>query len=225
MRVLLVEDDHVIGSAVRDHITASGHGVDWAQRLDIARDSLAVVDYELILLDMSLPDGRGLDLLGEIRAGGADTPVIIITAHDQISARIEGLNKGADDYLVKPFDLDELGARVGAVARRYIGVPNPLRRFGDVTIDTALRHVEKVGRKIKVTAREWAVLERLTRKPDATVSKAELEDSLYAFGAEVESNTVEVYISRLRSKLGREFIKTERGLGYHVPAPREQICP
>jgi len=225
VRVLLVEDDHVIGSAVRDHIAAAGHGVDWAQRLDVARDSLAVVDYELILLDMSLPDGRGMDLLGDIRRIGSDTPVIIITAHDQISARIEGLNKGADDYLVKPFDLAELSARVGAVARRYNGSASSVRLFGDVSIDISLRHVEQAGRKISVTAREWAVLERLTRKANATVSKAEIEDSLYAFGAEVESNTVEVYVSRLRGKLGRAFIKTERGLGYQVPVPTEKTCP
>ncbi|MFQ5623596.1 MAG: response regulator [Paracoccaceae bacterium] len=217
MRVLLIEDDHVIGIAVRDHIAADGHGVDWTQRLEGARDALSVVDYELILLDMSLPDGRGMDLLGEIRGRGTDTPIIIITAHDQISSRIEGLNKGADDYLVKPFDLAELSARVAAVARRYNGAASAVREFGAVSIDCSLRHVEKEGRKVDVTAREWAVLERLTRKPNATVSKPEIEDSLYAFGAEVESNTVEVYVSRLRRKLGRDFIRTVRGLGYQVP--------
>jgi len=218
MRVLLVEDDYVLGEAVRDHIAALGHGVDWMKRLDDAREALATVDYELFLLDLNLPDGRGLDLLRELRRRGADAPVIILTAQDQIAARIEGLNSGADDYLVKPFDLSELAARIAAVARRYGGRSNPLLRRGELEIDLARRIVTVAGKPVDLTAREWAVLERLIRHPNALIAKTDIEDSLYEFGAEIESNAVEVYISRLRKKLGRDSIKTVRGAGYVVGA-------
>jgi two-component system OmpR family response regulator len=141
---------------------------------------------------------------------------MILTAQDQIAARIDGLNSGADDYLVKPFDLSELSARVSAVARRYVGNPNPLLRFGEIEVDRALRTVSIGGKAIDLTSREWAVFERLTQNAKVIVSKAQIEDSLYAFGAEVESNAVEVYISRLRKKLGHDAIETVRGLGYRI---------
>ena len=218
MRVLVIEDDRVLGEAVRDHVAAQGYGVDWMRRLEDARHSLRTVSYELVLLDLNLPDGRGLDLLRGLRRGGSAVPVIIVTALDQIASRIEGLNSGADDYLVKPFDLSELSARVAAVARRYGGNPNPLLRLGDLAIDLARRFVSVAGRPVDLTAREWAVLERLLRRPDAMIAKADIEDSLYEFGAEIESNAVEVYISRLRKKLGRDTIKTMRGAGYKICA-------
>jgi len=227
LRVLLIEDDRAIGSAVRDHVAADGHGVDWAQTIEGAHEFLAVAGYEVILLDMALPDGTGIDLLRAIRSGdkrvtqshlgAADTPVVIISAQDQISTRIEGLNAGADDYLVKPFDLSELSARLAAVMRRSVGRVSPERVFGPVRVDFASRSISRDGQPVEITAREWAVLERLTRRRNARVSRAELEESLYEFGAEVESNTVEVYISRLRKKLGREFVTTLRGIGYMVP--------
>jgi two-component system OmpR family response regulator len=218
MRVLVIEDDRVLGEAVREHVAASGHGVDWMKRIDEARGALATIPYDLVLLDLNLPDGRGMDLLRELRRGGSKVPVIVLTAMDQIASRIEGLNSGADDYLVKPFDLSELSARVAAVARRYGGNPNPLLRLGDLDIDLARRFVSVAGRPVDLTAREWAVLERLLRRPNAIIAKSEIEDSLYEFGAEIESNAVEVYISRLRKKLGRETIKTVRGVGYKVGA-------
>lgn len=218
MRILLIEDDHVLGGAVRDHVAADGHGVDWMRRLDDARAALATTDFDLILLDLNLPDGQGLDLLRGVRQTGASTPMIILTAQDQIAARIEGLNSGADDYLVKPFDLSELTARLAAVARRYGGNPNPGRRFGDIEVDTALRTITVKGEQISLSAREWAVFERLIRRTGVIVSKEQIEDSLYAFGAEIESNAVEVYVSRLRKKLGRDAIETIRGLGYRVAA-------
>jgi two-component system OmpR family response regulator len=218
MRVLLIEDDHVLGEAVREHVASFGYGVDWMKRIDAARDALATVPYDLVLLDLNLPDGRGLDLLRELRRGGSAVPVIILTAMDQIAARIDGLNSGADDYLVKPFDLSELSARVTAVARRYGGNPNPLLRLGDLDIDLARRFISVAERPVDLTAREWAVLERLVRRPNAIIAKSEIEDSLYEFGAEIESNAVEVYVSRLRKKLGREAIKTVRGIGYKVGA-------
>jgi len=218
MRVLLVEDDYVLGEAVREHVASLGHGVDWMKRLDDAREALATVAYELVLLDLNLPDGRGLDLLRELRRAGADAPVIILTAQDQIAARIEGLNSGADDYLVKPFDLSELSARIAAVARRYSGNANPLLRRGELEIDLARRIVNVSGKPVDLTAREWAVLERLVRHPNALIAKTDIEDSLYEFGAEIESNAVEVYVSRLRKKLGHDAIRTVRGAGYVIGA-------
>lgn len=218
MRILLIEDDHVLGAAIRDHLTASGHGVDWVQRLDDAQAALGTVTYELMLLDLNLPDGRGLDLLRQLRRGGDQLPVIITTAQDQIAVRIEGLNSGADDYLVKPFDLVEMVARIAAVARRYGGQSAPHLLLGDVEIDQGRRVVKLNGDVVALSAREWAVLERLVSRPGAIVSKAEIEESLYAFGAEIESNAVEVYVSRLRKKLGRNLVQTIRGLGYQVPS-------
>lgn len=216
MRVLLVEDDHVLGAAVRDHVAASGHGVDWMKRIDDAQLALAGVSYELILLDLGLPDGKGLDLLRQLRASGDEAPVIIATAQDQIADRIEGLNAGADDYLVKPFDLDELTARLSAVARRYAGTPNPSIRVGPVEVDLGRKTITVDKKPKMLTAREWAVIERLLRHRGSIVTKTEIEDSLYEFGAEIESNAVEVFISRLRKKLGRDFITTSRGLGYLI---------
>lgn len=216
MRLLLVEDDQVLGAAIRDHLAQAGHGVDWVCAIADADVALAAVDYELLLLDLTLPDGQGLDLLRRLRVQGAHLPVIITTAQDQVAIRIEGLNSGADDYLVKPFDLAELSARVTAVARRYSGNAAPVQRFGAVEIDAARRIVRADGASVPLSAREWAVLERLVTRPGAIVTKAEIEDSLYAFGSEVESNAVEVYVSRLRKKLGRDLVQTIRGLGYQV---------
>ncbi len=216
MRVLLIEDDDVLGEAVRDHIAADGHAVDWSTTLVDARDHLDVVPYDLILLDLHLPDGKGLELLRTLRRQGSETPVVILTARDQLSDRIEGLNSGADDYLVKPFDLGELSARLAAVARRYAGRPNPLVRLGPVEIDQARRHVRVDGVETALTAREWAVLEQFLRRPDATIGKDQIEDALYAFGAEVESNTIEVHVSRLRKKLGHSVVNTVRGIGYRL---------
>lgn len=216
MRVLLVEDDVGLGAAVRDHVAADGHTVDWARRLDEAADHVRTAAYDLILLDLLLPDGRGLDFLRRRRAAGDATPVIILTALDQISDRIAGLNAGADDYLVKPFDLSELSARVSAVARRYSGNPNPLVVLGDLTIDLAGRRVARAGRVVPLTAREWTVLEAFLYRPGALLSKEQLEQRLYSFDVDIESNTIEVHISRLRKKLGSDIIQTVRGMGYRL---------
>ncbi|MBP5101384.1 response regulator transcription factor [Pseudomonas protegens] len=216
MRVLLVEDAAGLGDAVREQIADDGHAVDWVQRLEQARASVASTPYDLILLDLMLPDGRGLEFLRQRRSAGDATPVIILTAQDQISERIAGLNAGADDYLVKPFDLFELSARVAAVARRYSGNPNPQIRLGDLQVDLSARTVQRGGSTIDLTAREWAVFEAFVQRPSALLSKSQLEERLYAFGAEIESNTIEVYVSRLRKKLGRELIETVRGMGYRL---------
>jgi len=216
MRVLLIEDDALLGAAVRDHVLAEGHAVDWVMRLAEAEDCRAVATYNLILLDLMLPDGRGLDLLKRMRSGGDATPVIILTARDQLSDRIAGLNAGADDYLVKPFELAELSARVGSVTRRANGQPATVIPLGDVLIHLAERSATRNGRALPITAREWAVLEALLSRPSGVVSKSDIEERLYAFDAEVESNTIEVYVARLRKKIGHDRILTERGLGYRL---------
>ena len=216
MRILLVEDDTILGAAVRDHIAAEGHSADWVGRLDRAAEHLDAAVYDLVLLDLMLPDGRGIAFLRTLRRRGDVTPVIILTALDQISDRIEGLNAGADDYLTKPFDLAELSARLAAVARRYCGNPNPLVTLGELEIDLATRTVLRAGRRVDLTQREWALFEALVQRPGQVISKAQLEDRLYAFGAEVESNTIEVHVSRLRKKLGAGAVETLRGIGYRL---------
>jgi len=216
MRILLIEDDMVLGAALRDQLVDDGHSVDWVQRLDAAHIAIASVSYDLVLLDLMLPDGRGIPFLKRLRSGGDNKPVIILTALDQVSDRIEGLNAGADDYLVKPFDLAELSARIGSVARRYAGNPNPLLSLGPLQIDIASRRIQREGHPVTLTAREWALLEALLSRPGQLLSKTQLEEKLYAFDSEVESNAIEVHISRLRKKLGAEIIETERGLGYRL---------
>ncbi|MGP3698022.1 response regulator transcription factor [Rhodobacter sp. NSM] len=219
MRILLVEDDEVLGSAVADHVADDGHTIDRARRLSEASDALAVAAYDLILLDLMLPDGLGIPFLRRQRARGDATPVIIMTALDQINERIDGLNAGADDYLVKPFDLAELSARIGSVARRYSGNPNPLVRVGSFEIDLAARSIRRDGRPVPLTAREWVLLEAFLSRPNQVLSKAQLEERLWSFDAEVESNAIEVYVSRLRRKLDHGVIETVRGLGYKLGRP------
>ena len=165
MRTLLVEDDAVLGAAVRDQLAGDGHSVDWVMRLDAARDAIAGAAHDLVLLDLMLPDGRGIVFLKSLRSAGNITPVIILTALDQVSDRIEGLKAGADDYLVKPFDLDELSARIGSVARRYTGNPNPIIRIGPLEIDIARRSVRREGKAVQLTAREWALLDAFLARP------------------------------------------------------------
>jgi len=216
MRLLLVEDDEMLGQAMRDHLVSRGHAVDWMQRLDDAEDAHFGIAYDVILLDLNLPDGRGMEFLKRLRRGGDTTPVIIATAMDQLTMRIEGLNSGADDYLVKPFDLDELAARVGAVGRRYTGNPNPLITIGLLELDPPHRLATVEGRVLDLSAREWAVLERLAQHPGTLVSRPQLEEALFGFGDEIESNAVEVYVSRLRKKIQQPLIHTVRGLGYRL---------
>ena len=216
MRVLLIEDTTGLGEAVRDQICDDGHAVDWVQSLNFAEASVQATSYDLVLLDLMLPDGNGFDFLKSLRKSGNSTPVIILTARDQVSDRIEGLNAGADDYLIKPFDLSELSARVGAVARRYRGDPNPLVKLGHLEIDLGEHRIKANGLSVELTAREWALFEGLVQRPGTLLSRSQLEDRLYQFGAEIESNTIEVYISRLRKKLGRNAIITVRNMGYRL---------
>ena len=216
MRVLLIEDDTALGAAIRDQIVADGHSVDWVTRLDRAADSLAAAAYGLILLDLMLPDGLGIPFLRTLRSKGDVTPVIILTALDQVSDRIAGLNAGADDYMVKPFDLAELSARIGSVARRYTGNPNPIMTLGALDIDLAARNVRINGKPVVLTAREWVLFEAFLQRPGQLLSKTQLEERLYSFDTDVDSNAIEVHVSRLRKKLGAQVIETERGLGYRL---------
>lgn len=216
MRILLVEDDKDLGPAVRDHIVSEGHTADWMETVVDAQACMATVRYDLILLDLNLPDERGLGLLRTAREGGDATPIIIVTAQDRITERIAGLNAGADDYLVKPFDLSELTARIGAVMRRYGGNPSPSIKMGDLEIDIPSRTVTGDAGRIDLSQREWVVFEVLLQRRGTVVSKGQIEERLYSFDAEVESNTVEVYVSRLRKKIGHGRIETLRGFGYRL---------
>ena len=215
MRLLLIEDEALLGEAVAAHLNRL-HAVDWLQSLEEASGAIKAVAYDLILLDLNLPDGHGLDLLRSLRRSGQRIPVIIITARDQIRDRIEGLNAGADDYVLKPFDLDELTARIHSVQRRASALPSPRFKVRALEIDQTDRMVWRDGEEIHLTAREWALLECFIRRLGAIVPKAKLEEALYDFGSEIESNAVEVYVSRLRKKLGSDAILTVRGLGYRM---------
>lgn len=219
MRVLLIEDDSVLGAAIRDQIHADGHSVDWVVRLDSANEALLAAAYDLVLLDLMLPDGLGIPFLKALRSQGVVSPVVILTALDQVSDRISGLNAGADDYMVKPFDLAELSARIGSVARRYHGNPNPIISLGTLTIDLAARSVLLEGKAVTLTAREWVLFEAFLQRPGQLLSKAQLEERLYSFDTDVDSNAIEVHVSRLRKKLGAKVIETERGLGYRLGRP------
>lgn len=216
MRILLIEDDKSLGRAVRDHLSMQNHAVDWVLNLADAQTVITTTPYSFILLDLRLPDGNGIDFLKTIRDNGGTVPVIILTAHDQISDRIEGLNGGADDYLVKPFDLYELSARLSAVVRRISGRAKSGITVNDMMIDTDLRRVFLGEKEIELSGREWTLLECFIRHPDKLVTRGEIEETIYAFGSEIESNTVEVYISRLRKKIGKERIKTHHGRGYSL---------
>lgn len=216
MRVLLIEDDKSLGRAVRDHLINQNNAVDWAETLEDAYSAVATTHYDFILLDLRLPDGSGLDFLKNIRAKNLGSPVVILTAHDQISERIEGLNSGADDYIVKPFDLYELTARIGAVARRTNGLSKSEIRIGSMTLDIENKRLFIDNKEVELSSREWAIIEHMATHPNMLVTKAQIEDTIYAFGSEVESNTVEVYISRLRKKIGKDRIKTHHGRGYSL---------
>jgi len=222
MRLLLVEDDRMIGESLRAALRLEGQAVDWVRDVAAARATLASERFDLVLLDLGLPPGPGpetvdgLSVLRELRARRDDTPVIVLTARDGPGDRVQGLDSGADDYLVKPFELDELNARMRAVLRRRSGRAQPLLQHRGVTLDPATHQVTRDGEPVLLSAREFAVLEALMARPGALLSRAQLEDRLYGWGEEIESNAVSVYIHQLRRKLGADFIGNMRGVGYFV---------
>ena len=219
MRVLLVEDDRMIGDSLRSALRLEGHAVDWVRDAQAAHGSLATERFDLVLLDLGLPDGDGLQVLRALRARRDATPVIVLTARDAKGDRVAGLDAGADDYLVKPFEFDELTARMRAVARRHGGRAELVMQVGAVTLDPATRQVTRDGEPVLLSAREFALLEALMQRPGALLSRAQLEDKLYGWGDAVESNAVSVYVHQLRRKLGADFIGTMRGVGYYVGRP------
>jgi len=216
MRVLVVEDDPMIGRAVADGLLGDGYAVDWVRDGGAAELALKHSLYDLALLDLGLPRKDGLEVLKSLRRSHIEVPVMIITARDAVADRIAGLDHGADDYLVKPFDLDELLARARAVVRRRAGRASPELVFGALTLDPAKREVSFRGARVELSAREFAVLEALMREPGTVVSRARLEDSVYGWGEEVGSNSVEVHLHHLRKKLAPELIRNVRGVGYRV---------
>ncbi len=217
MRLLLVEDDAMIGESVRTGLQQDGFAVDWVQDGRAAELALETNPYDTLLLDLGLPRKAGLEVLAALRRRGDTMPVLILTARDAIADRVKGLDAGADDYLVKPFDLEELAARVRALLRRKSGRADPVLRVGALAINPATHEVSLEGKSISLSAREFALIHALAARPGVVYSRAQLEEKLYGWGQEVESNTVEVYVHSLRRKLGANLIQNVRGVGYMVP--------
>jgi two-component system response regulator QseB len=217
MRLLLVEDDAMIGESVRKGLQQDGFAVDWVQDGRAAELALETTPYDTLLLDLGLPRKAGLDVLVSLRRRGDTLPVLILTARDAVADRVKGLDAGADDYLVKPFDLEELAARIRALLRRKSGRADPVVHVGNLTLNPATREVSLDGKPISLSAREFGLLHALVERPGAVLSRAQIEEKLYGWGHEVESNTVEVYVHALRRKLGANFIRNVRGVGYMVP--------
>lgn len=220
MRLLLVEDDSMIGEAVLDLLRAEHYAVDWVRDGEMADAALRTQDYDLVLLDLGLPRRDGLDVLRALRARRQRMPVLIATARDAVQQRIEGLDAGADDYVLKPYDLNELLARLRALLRRAAGRAEPVYEHQGISINPATREVTARGQPVQLSAREWAVLEPLLARPGLVLSRAQLEEKLYGWRDEISSNAVEVYIHGLRKKLGAGLIQNVRGVGYMVPKER-----
>jgi DNA-binding response OmpR family regulator len=217
MRVLLVEDDAGIGLGVETALLQAGYAVDWLRDGQMASTALRTTSFDLVLLDLGLPQRHGLEVLRDYRRGAGKTPVIILTARDDVQDRIAGLDAGADDYIVKPFNLDEVLARARSVLRRAAGRGDSCIEHGDLKLDPVTHRVERLGMPVHLSAHEYAVLEALLQRPGAVLSRSQLEDRLYGWQDEVTSNAVEVYVHGLRRKLGAESIKTLRGVGYFIP--------
>ena len=216
MRILLVEDDPMIGKTLQQALQQDGYAVDWVTDGESGRTAITTSQdaYVLVLLDLGLPRKGGLALLRELRREGNRVRVLVVTARDAVADRVEGLDAGADDYLTKPFSLDELTARIRALLRRDVTREDNVLRHGDLALDTATHAVTKGGNVVDVSAREFALLAALLERPGAALSKTQLEERIYRWGDEVESNAVEVHIHNLRKKLGSEAIRTLRGVGY-----------
>ncbi|MCG2592326.1 response regulator transcription factor [Ramlibacter sp. XY19] len=217
MRILLVEDDEMIGRAVLDLLRGENYATDWVRDGSAADTALQAGQYDLVLLDLGLPRTDGLQVLRTLRARRSTVPVLVATARDAVGDRVAGLDAGADDYIVKPYDTDELLARVRALLRRSAGRAEPLISHKGVDLNPATKQANLNGQPLALSAREWALLEPMLQRPGVVFSRAQLEEKLYGWKDEVSSNAVEVYVHGLRKKLGSDFIKTVRGLGYVVP--------
>src|SRR3954471_23055430 len=217
MRILLVEDDAMIGKAVLDVLRSEHYAVDWVRDGAAAEAALVAERYDLVLLDLGLPKADGLVVLRSLRSRRETVPVLVATARDAVGDRVAGLDAGADDYIVKPYDTDELLARVRALLRRSAGRGEPVFSHKGVTLNPATREATVDGQPVTLSAREWAVLEPMLARPGAVFSRAQLEEKLYGWKDDISSNAVEVYVHGLRKKLGADLIETVRGLGYVVP--------
>lgn len=216
MRILLVEDDALLGNGVEVGLKQAGFTVDWTRDGNAAQLALKTTAYALVVLDLGLPQVPGMTVLAQLRAGGSDVPVLVLTARDLVADRVAGLEAGADDYLVKPFDLAELVARIRALLRRAKGRSVPTIRHGDLELDPASLTVQRANETISLSARECAILTDLLEHRGVALSRARLEESLYGWNEEVDSNAIEVHIHNLRKKLGAPLIQTIRGVGYLV---------
>jgi len=216
LRLLLVEDDTLLGDGIRAGLMLAAYAVDWVQDGKAALLALTDHRYDACILDLGLPGKDGLTVLREMRGRGDHTPVLVLTARDTAEDKIAGLDHGADDYLTKPFDLGELQARIRALLRRAGGKAQPLLEHRGVSLDPASKRVSCNGQEVSLSGREYALLHALLSQPGHIKSRSQLEESLYAWGDEAGSNTVEVYIHHLRKKFGADFIKTVRGLGYQL---------
>ena len=218
MRLLIIEDDDMIGTALQALLGKDGHAADLSRDGATASAALRANHYDLIVLDLGLPKTNGIAVLRELRNRGDVTPVIIATARDSVQDRVAGLDAGADDYVVKPYDYDELLARIRAQLRRAQGEGRSFYTCGDLEIDLTRRMVRKAGEVVDLTAREWAIMESLAVRPGNLLSREQLQDKLFGWGHEVASNAIEVYVYGIRKKLGQECIQNLRGMGYRVPA-------
>lgn len=216
MRVIIVEDDPLLADGLAVGLKLNGMNAEVVGNCADARHALAAGGFDAMVLDIMLPDGSGLDLLRDLRAQGERCPILLLTALDETHDRVAGLDRGADDYLGKPFDLDELAARLRAIGRRGEGRAAPAIAAAGLVLDPASHAVARNGAMIDVTRREFAVLRALAERPGVIRSRAELEERLYGWQEEIESNAIEVHIHNLRQKLGRELIETVRGLGYRL---------
>lgn len=216
MRLLVVEDDSLLGDAIQSGLRQLGHAVDWVRDAPAAEVALRAGDYAAVVLDLGLPGRSGLDILRDLRRRRDAVPVLILTARDTVEDRVGGLDAGADDYLVKPFDLRELAARLRALTRRPAGAAAPCLRAGGVELDPAAHTVRRDGEAVELSAREFALLHALLRHAGRVLTRAQLEEQLYAWGEEVESNALEVHVHHLRRKLTPDLIHTVRGVGYMV---------
>ena len=216
MRVLLVEDDNLLGDGIKTGLQQQEYIVEWLQDGQSAVQAIEHEDFDIVVLDLGLPRLHGIEVLSQVRSKGHSVPVLILTAQDSIEDRVKGLDAGADDYLTKPFDLEELYARLRALIRRSTGRAEATIRYGDIELDPASHQVFKAGQLVDLSRREYAVLQELMENTGRVMSRVRLEQGLYGLGEEVESNAVEVYVHHIRKKLGSKLIRTIRGVGYMI---------
>ncbi|MDF3935086.1 response regulator [Pseudomonas citronellolis] len=221
MRILLAEDDPLLGDGIRAGLGLEGDTVDWVTDGVAADQALATDEFDLLVLDLGLPRRDGMEVLRGLRKRGDMTPVLILTARDKVADRVAGLDAGADDYLSKPFDLDELLARVRALTRRHTGRAQPLLEHGELRVDPATHHVSLAGEQVELAPREYALLRLLLEQRGKVLSRTRLVEALYGWDGELESNAIEVHVHHLRRKLGNELIRTVRGIGYGIDRPKD----